>query len=105
MWVTGWLKARGTSEKFENLEVVELASLLQSFYAEARDKEGKRFSDGTMKGIRVSINRHIQLPPFNRTIDLVKDAEFTLANVVLEEYKKAWMIEKEISQPGQRCPL
>ena len=36
----------------------------------------------TLVNIRLSINRHLQLPPYNKTWDLMKVSEFKSANKV-----------------------
>ena len=83
------MKERGKNESFESLETTDLASLLHSFYAEVRDKAGKRYGQSTYRGIRAALNRHLRMPPHNRMLDIVQDKEFTSANYVFDGYVKA----------------
>ena len=65
-----------------------LAETLRHFYPAARQKpkESEQFEQPYAKqsliNIRSAINRHLQLPPHNKTWDLIKDVEFTTANKV-----------------------
>ena len=91
------MRARGKDEQFEELDATELAENLKSFYAEVRDKEGHRYSHSTLTGIRAGLNRHIKMPPFNRTFDIIRDTSFIQANHVFDGYVKANILEGNAS--------
>ena len=54
-----------------------LAEIPHRFYPSARQKpEDDKIEWNHVQSSRSAINRHLQLPPFNKTWDLVKDNEF-----------------------------
>jgi len=68
---------------FEKLDEEQLASHLRSFYATAvTKKDGRPFSKSGMINLRSGLNRHLRLPPHNRTLNLMRDREFQGANQV-----------------------
>ena len=87
--VLAWLLERELGEDFEELEDQQLADTLLRFYGEVRDKEGKRYSQNSLRAIRAAINRHIKGAPFNRSIDIALDRQFIQANQVFTGYIKA----------------
>ena len=57
---------------------------------------GEHYQKQSLVNIRSVINRHLQLPPFNRTWDLVKDSDFQQANRVfsgnlITQKEKGWI--------------
>ena len=58
------------------------------FYAEARTVAGKMYSRSALIGIRSSINRHLQSPPYNRSLNISTDESFMSANQVLKAMMK-----------------
>ncbi|XP_056002564.1 uncharacterized protein LOC125661226 isoform X2 [Ostrea edulis] len=78
-----WLSQREKSTDFEELPAVKLASELRCFYAEVRTKTGNQFSKSGLISLRAGINRYLTGPPFSRSINVMKDAEFMAANRVL----------------------
>ena len=53
-YVSDWLIARHKKPQFEMLKEEDLASLLHDFYAETRNKQGKRYSHSSMRNICAS---------------------------------------------------
>ncbi|XP_064597047.1 uncharacterized protein LOC135463632 isoform X1 [Liolophura sinensis] len=78
-----WLAETNTSRDFEGLTSTELNILLRRFYAEARSKRGECYSKSALIGIRASINRYLNSPPFERNINIMNDREFVMSNNVL----------------------
>ena len=81
-----WLVERDESLAFEHLSAEDLASMLRRFYGEvnpqANSKSGT-YSRSSLIGIRAGLNHYLQSPPFNRTINIVIDREFIVANKIL----------------------
>lgn len=80
---TDWLFERGYSPDFEELDALDLAILLRSFYGEVNNKNSGAYSRSSVIGIRARINRYLQHPPYNRTINITTDKEFMSCNKVL----------------------
>ncbi|XP_061744155.1 uncharacterized protein LOC133543550 [Nerophis ophidion] len=78
-----YLGEKAHSPDFESLPKAELCARLRSFYAEARAKSGHLYSKSSLVSIRSSLNRHLNEPPFCRTLDLTKDPELRGANLTL----------------------
>ena len=89
LWFSDWLRESNIEVSYATVQPTELAEKVKTFYAEVRNKKKEKYNHNTMKSLRAGINRHIQSPPFNRSIDIVKDKEFKSANQVLEGYIKA----------------
>ena len=77
------LHAGYASDQFEWLEVIELDTLLQQFYASVRTKEGNEYSKSALVGLRAGINRHVSTPPISRNINIMRDRDFRGSNQVL----------------------
>ena len=75
---------------FEEMSKENLAEIFREFYPSVRQKaghgesEGKPYSKQSLINIRSSINRHLTLPPYNKTWDLMSDKEFLAANKVFK---------------------
>ena len=81
-----WLAERNEHVAFEYLSVEELASILRRFYGEVNPQANSKtgtYSRSSLMGIRAGLNRHLQGPPFNRTLNIVVDREFIPANKIL----------------------
>ena len=76
--------------EFEQMSKEVLADTLREFYPSARqvpqdeEEEGKSYAKQSLINIHSAINRHLQLPPYNKTWDLMKDKEFLAANKVFQ---------------------
>ena len=81
---------KGLDVQFEEMSKETLADTLRQFYPSARQSPGpgedigKHYAKQSLINIRSSINRHLQLPPHNKTWDLMKDKEFLAANRVFK---------------------
>ena len=71
-----------TDTSFEGLSNSELDKVLQSFFAEVRDRNGNIYMKSTIIGLRYAINRHLQEAPWNMAIDLAKGKDFLVSNQV-----------------------
>ena len=79
-----WIKETNINTDFEILSPKELDSLLARFYIEVRQLNGKYYSKISLSGIRASIQRHLQNPPWNVTYCILKDGDFLHSNQVLK---------------------
>ena len=61
----------------------DLTELLPRFNGDARKKDGNPYGKSAPVNIRSGLNRHMTLPPWNRIINLMHDAECKVANQVL----------------------
>ena len=85
----------GRDVRFEVMSKEVLAETLWHFYPSARQKPDKSDPEGEPKkyvkqsliNIRPAINRHLQLPPYNKTWDLTNDKDFIPANKVFKGTK------------------
>ncbi|XP_070560155.1 uncharacterized protein [Ptychodera flava] len=75
-----WLIEKNENPAFEYLSPEGLAVILRRFYAEARSKTGERYSKSSLTGIRASVNRHLNSPPYHRNVNIIRDREFKAAN-------------------------
>ena len=67
--------------------------MLRRFYAEVRSKDGKKYGASSLRNIRASIQRHIESPPYSRTISIISDIEFKQANNMLDSMLKSLRVE------------
>ena len=82
-YFSDWLVDHGSGAAFEVGSKEDLAELLRRFYGDARKKDGSPYGKSALVNIRSGLNRHMTLPPWNRIINLMHDAEFKVANQVL----------------------
>ena len=82
-----------TDIKFENFTAEKLAEILSVFYINVRTTDGKMYKISSLENFRHGLNRVLQGPPNFRKIDIIKDSEFSSANLAykyaLEELKSA----------------
>ncbi len=93
-----WLTAKNYDLKFEYLAEEKLSSLLREFFASVRTKLGKPYSKSGMVNLRSGLNRHLQSPPYNRNINLMKDSTFSTANQVFTGQVKKIEVEGPSSE-------
>ena len=62
----------------------ELDKFLRHFYAEVRTKDGELYSRSSLLGIRNSLQRYLNNPPFNRGISITRGTEFRASNKLLQ---------------------
>ena len=76
--------------------------MLRKFYGTVLTKKGAPYSKSGMINLRAGINRHIQSPPYNRTLDIMNDASFLPANKVftgrMRENKESGL---DVSKPRE----
>lgn len=78
-----WLSQKKKSMNFEELSSDDLAKELRCFNADARTENGNQYSKSALVSIRAGINRHLTIPPYSCTINIMKDKEFMSSNHVL----------------------
>lgn len=59
-----------------------LGDTLRLFYPSAQKQNGEHYQKQSLINLRSSINRHLNLPPFHKNWDLMKDPEFKSSNTV-----------------------
>ena len=77
---------RNEGVAFEYLTAEELAFILRRFYDEVNPQANSKtgtYSRSSLVGIQAGLNRYLQGPPFNRTLNIVVDREFIPANKIL----------------------
>lgn len=57
--------------------------MLRRFFAEVRQKDGKKYSRASLLSLRAAIQRHLVSPPFNRQLNLLTDGDFKGLNSLL----------------------
>ena len=57
---------------------------MREFYASVRRVDGEPYSKSSLCNIRAGIQRHIASPPYNRVINIIRNATFQQANNVLD---------------------
>ena len=77
-----WMRENKIPVEFELLDAEKLADLLRKLYGTVLSKKGKPYSKSGMINLHAGINRYLQNPPFNRTFDIMNDAQFLPANKV-----------------------
>ncbi|XP_073183411.1 activating transcription factor 7-interacting protein 1 isoform X3 [Lepidochelys kempii] len=77
-----WLAKNGKDPSFELVPVTELNDILREFYYTIRNHDGNTYSVASYKSMRAGLNRHLKMLPYNRQICLMKDKEFSSANMV-----------------------
>jgi hypothetical protein len=75
-----YLQEKGQPDNFEALGKLQLAKILERFYAELRKTDGDYYKTASVNGIRTGINRHLKNASPG-SIDIIKDSEFTAANM------------------------
>ena len=71
-----YLKEAGQDENFQEFDVV-----LGHFYTNARKQDGDHYKATSFENIRHALNTHLQGVPYKRKMDIIKDTEFSDANV------------------------
>lgn len=91
-----YLAEKELNTYFEELEAVELNTILKTFYFDARTVTGELYKASSLENLRHSLNRHLKSPPHCRLdIDIIKDPRFDEAN---QSYKSAM---KELKARGK----
>lgn len=77
------MKQRGHGDKFEEHTASQLNVLLRQFYAEARTRNGGKYSKAALTGLRAGINRYLRNPPYHRQFCIMTDQAFSSSNQTL----------------------
>jgi hypothetical protein len=75
-----YLEEKGISTNFEDFQPAELAQHLSEYYFNARTVTGNLYKRSSLENFRHGLNRYLRSPPFNKTVDIIKDVEFREAN-------------------------
>ncbi|XP_077862421.1 uncharacterized protein LOC144344213 [Saccoglossus kowalevskii] len=75
-----WLIEKNEDTNFEFPPPDEIAAILRRLYAEARSRDGERYSKSSLSRMRAAINRCLNSPPYHRNINIIQDTEFKAAN-------------------------
>ena len=78
--ISDWCKENDIDQSFEMLPSTELNQLLRRFYGNVRKADGTKYSKSSLNNLRAGIQRHLQAPPFSRSMNIIVDTEFTTAN-------------------------
>lgn len=65
--------------KLEQMDEKQLDNSLSQFYIEARSKRGEQYSKSSLISFRNAIERHLNNPPYNKSLKL-NSAAFTNSN-------------------------
>ncbi|XP_060080750.1 zinc finger protein 718-like [Ylistrum balloti] len=94
-----YLREKGQETDFEQQSVAQLCKHLGHFYMDARKHDGTHYKTSSLEQFRYSLNRYLRSPPFNKQYDIIKDCEFSEANVnfkaVMNELKRMGKGETE----------
>ena len=75
----------------QNAEI--LCDHLKNFYAEACKQNGEPYSVSAMLNLRNGISRHLVMPPYQRTIDVIEGPAFLQANLMWESVVKQLRVD------------
>ena len=76
-----YLKEAGQDENLEEFDAAKLNEVLGHFYMNARKQDGEHYKATSFENIRHPLSIHLQGVPYNRKMDIIKDTEFSDANV------------------------
>ncbi|XP_021362124.1 uncharacterized protein LOC110455972 isoform X2 [Mizuhopecten yessoensis] len=76
-----YLREKELETDFEQQSVDQLCKQLGHFYMDARKHDGTHYKTSSLEQFRYSLNRYLRSPPFNKQYDIIKDCEFSEANV------------------------
>ena len=88
-----WQEERHQSSEFELPPPADIDNLLATFYMDARQVNGLPYSKSGLRAIRASVQRYLQGEPWNRTLVITKDREFSRSNEVLSGIFKVMTAE------------
>ena len=77
-----WCREKGVNDEIQNYEPAELNILLERFYAEVKNKDGKDYEPESLKVMMTSLDRHLRDKGYNFSI--VRDRAFISSKQVLE---------------------
>ena len=83
-YISDFLTSRQRNPNFEEQTDEELCITLKEFSACVRTQDGTEYSRSGYRNLWSGIQRHLQSPPYNRTVDLRNDKVFMTSNNVYE---------------------
>lgn len=96
----GWLAEHHLDTCFETISKSSLNKMLREFFATVRNSSGKQYSMSSYAGLRAGVNRFFNI---TRSINIVKDPEFTSANSVFMGIMKCLRkLSKNVSKHNPR---
>ena len=69
---------------FHEFSPEKLNESLYEFYPEVKKRNGDDFSKSMLVGIRSGINRHLSLPPYKKSFNIMNDSVFSSSNLMLK---------------------
>ena len=87
---TQWLEKRKISCDLHTVSPAELKGILRKFFAEVKTNKKTDLTPSALTGIRAAIHRTITGQPISRSINILKDVEFTQANKMFEVVYKSY---------------
>ena len=88
---TQWLEKRKISCDLYIVSPAELNRILQNFFGEVKTKEKTDLKSSALTGIRAAIHCTIMGQPISRSINILKDVEFTQVNKMFEVVCKSYL--------------
>lgn len=82
MWAVNCFESQGLQVDLTIVEKTELNGLLRHFYGSVRNGKGELYGIASYIALRAGLNRYLKEPPVSRPVCLMRDAEFTSANMV-----------------------
>ena len=74
---TEWLEKRQIKVDYNIIKPDELNDILRKFYAEVKSNSGNSLTPSSLTCICAVIHRFVTGAPFNRTLNIIEDREFT----------------------------
>ena len=101
---TQWLEKRKISCDLHTVSPTELNGTLRKFFAEVKTNKKTDLTPSALTGIRAAIHRTITGQPISRSINILKDVEFTQANKMFEVVCKSYY-KRGNPKPQHKNPI
>ena len=101
---TQWLEKRKISCDLHTVSPAELNGILRKFFAEVKTNKKTDLTPSALTGIRAAIHRTITGQPISRSINILKDVEFTQANKMFEVVCKSYY-KRGNPKPQHKNPI
>ena len=82
-------------QEWEQLPEEILCSYLKQYYAETCQQNGQSYSTSAFRNLRAGIQRHLIMPPHERTINIIDGPAFLQANLMWESVVKKLRVDGE----------
>ena len=96
--------AREAKNKLHTVSPTELNGILRKFFAEVKRNKKTDLTPSALTGIRAAIHRTITGQPISRSINILKDVEFTQANKMFEVVCKSYY-KRGNPKPQHKNPI